>query len=247
MEKTFILAAAAAASLTLAACGGGDAPSEPAEPTETTSETDTGTTATEPEASALPEKLVEAAAANYSLEKSHAFLTAYVGHAGGLSDYRISLTDFDADLAFDPANPTASTLTVTINPLGIETNYPGDYKAGHADSPYETWNEDVAKNPNWLNGAEFPEITFTATELTRTGDYTGTVTGDLAWRGVTAPVTMDVTYNGTGNAPWFGERDLIGFDAVATIIRSEWGSTAYIPNITDEVRIEFSGEFLQDE
>ena len=243
MKKTLIIASASAATLALAACGGGDTPAEPEAPAETEA-------ATTPEAeapAALPEKLAEAAAGSYSLEKTHAFLTAYVGHAGGLSDYRISLTDFDAKLDFDPADPTASKLTVTINPIGIETNYPGDYKAGHADSPYESWNEDIGKNPNWLHGEEFPQITFEASELTRTGDYTGTMTGLMDWRGVSGVVTFDVTYNGTGNAPWYGERDLIGFDAVATIKRSDWGSTAYIPNITDDVRIEFSGEFLQDE
>lgn len=235
------IATAAAAGLVLTACGGAETPSETPAAETTSAETPAEAPA------ALPEKLAGAASGSYSLEKTHAFLTAYVGHAGGLSDYRISLTDFDAKLTFDPADPTASTLNVTINPLGIETNYPGDYKAGHEDSPYESWNEDVAKNPNWLHGDEFPEVTFTATELTTTGDYTGTMTGDLSWRGVTAPVTFDVTYNGTGNAPWFGERDLIGFDASTTITRSTWGSSAYIPNITDEVRIEFSGEFLQDE
>lgn len=245
MTKTFLIASAAAAALMLTACGGGDTPAESPEPDVTPTEAEAS--APEPETASLPEKLVDAAPGNYSLEKTHAFLTAYVGHGGGISDYRISLTDFDAKLVFDPANPAASKLTVTINPLGIETNYPGDYKAGHADSPYESWNEDVAKNPNWLNGDEFPEITFEASELTRTGDYTGTMTGLMDWRGVSGVITFDVTYNGTGNAPWYGERDLIGFDALATINRSDWGSTAYIPNITDEVRIEFSGEFLQDE
>ena len=231
--------------LTLAACGGSDSPDTPDAPPPP-AETETGES-TEPEGAELPEKLAGAAPGNYSLEKTHAFLTAYVGHATGISDYRISLTDFDADLTFDPANPEASTLSVTINPMGVETNYPGDYKAGHADSPYESWNEDVSRSDRFMNGDAFPEITFTATELTRTGDYTGTMTGDLTLLGVTNPVTLNVTYNGTGNAPWYGERDLIGFDAETTINRSEWGMSAAIPIVTDEVKIEFSGEFLQDE
>lgn len=40
---------------------------------------------------------------------------------------------------------------------------------------------------------------------------------------------------------------MIGFNASTTLLRSEFGMTAYIPNITDELTVEFSGEFLQDE
>ncbi|MDJ0920419.1 MAG: YceI family protein [Henriciella sp.] len=186
-------------------------------------------------------------AADYALEKNHAFLTFKVGHGGGLSQYRVSFTDFDANLSFDPADPEAASLSVSINPLSVETNYPGDYKASHADSPYETWNEDLGRNPQWLNGDEFPAIEFVSTGIERSSDTAGTVTGDLTFLGQTNPVTLDVTYNGVGRAPWFGERDLIGFDASTTITRSEWGMGAYLPMIGDEVEVTFSGEFLQAE
>ncbi|MFN3212343.1 MAG: YceI family protein [Henriciella sp.] len=191
--------------------------------------------------------LAEVAADTYSLEKSHAFMTVSVGHNSGISQYRISFPDIDADLDFDPATPESSELTFTINPAMVETNYPADYKAGHADSQWESWNEDVSRDAKWLNSDEFPEITFVSTSATKTGDLSGTVTGDLTLLGVTKPVTLDVTYNGVANPPWFGERDVIGFDASTKVMRSEFGMGAYIPNIGDEVTVEFSGEFLQDE
>lgn len=185
------------------------------------------------------------AAGTYALEKNHAFLAVSVGHSGGLSDYVINFTTFDANLEFDPANVEASTLSVTIDPMSLVTYYPGDYKRGHADSGYETWDEDVARNPKWLNADEFPQITFTSTSASKTSDSTGTVTGDLNFLGTTKPVTLDVTYNGTGNAPWFGERDLIGFTAETTIDRSEFGMTRAIPSVSADVKLRFSGEFLQ--
>ncbi|MEL7041804.1 MAG: YceI family protein [Pseudomonadota bacterium] len=191
--------------------------------------------------------LAEVEPGAYSLEKNHAFMTVKVGHGGGISQYRISFTDFDADLDFNPADPESSSISFTINPLGVETNYPGDYKAGHANSQWETWNEDVSRDGKWLNADEFPEITFVSTEATKTGDLAGTVTGDLTLLGVTKPVTLDVTYNGVGNPVWFEGRDVIGFDASTTVMRSEFGMGAAIPNIGDEVTVEFSGEFLQDE
>ena len=66
-------------------------------------------------------------------------------------------------------------------------------------------------------------------------------------RSVTKPVTLDVTYKGVAKPPWFNGRDVIGFDASTTVKRSEFGMVAYIPNIGDDVTVEFSGEFVQDE
>ncbi len=188
---------------------------------------------------ASAQSLDETAEANYSLDKGHAFLTWTVMH-NGLSGYTVNFTDFDADIDFNPANPVESTISLTINPVALETNYPDPEKKIE-------WEEELATDDKFLNGDEHPEITFVSTGVEQTGDNTGIVTGDLTFRGVTQSVPVEVTYNGTGNAPWFGERDLIGFDAVTTISRSDFGVTAMVPMISDEVVIEFSGEFLQDE
>ncbi|MEO0983852.1 MAG: YceI family protein [Pseudomonadota bacterium] len=179
------------------------------------------------------------AAATYELEKNHAFLSVEVSH-NGLSDYIIDFTDFDATMTFDPADPTASTLNVSVNPLALDTQYPDAAKKAE-------WETELSTDAKWLNGNEFPAVTFTSTSVEQTGDFTGTVTGDFTLLGVTKPITFDVTYNGTGNAPWFGPRDLIGFDAKAVITRSEFGMDTFTPNIGDEVTINFTGEFLQAE
>lgn len=244
--KPLHLASTGLAALLLAACGGAGtgADGDAGAPDATVAETPD---AAEPAAAALIPELEGVAAATYSLEPNHAFLIWSVGHSNGLSQYRVNFTDFDADLVFDPSNPEASQLTVTINPMAVSTVYPGDYQATHEDSPYETWEEDIARNERWLNADAHPEITFTSTAIERTGDTTGQVTGDLSFRGTTRPVTLDVTFNGSANMDWFGERDVIGFEARGTLNRSDFGSDAFIPMISDEVRIEFTGEFLQDE
>lgn len=236
--KTMIIGGVSA--IALAACGGasddptiGDAPTPPVN-------TDTADAELHP-------LLAEVAAGAYSLERNHAFMTITAGHNGGVSQYRISFTDFDAFLDFDPAAPEASSLSFAINPTSVETNYPGDYKAGHPESQWDSWNEDISRDAKWLNSDVHSEITFVTTDIAKTGDLTGTVTGDLTLLGVTKPVSLDVSYNGVANPPWFGERDVIGFDATTTVLRSEFGMAAYIPNISDEIAVSFSGEFLQDE
>ena len=47
------------------------------------------------------------------------------------------------------------------------------------------------------------------------------ITGDLTIRGVTKQVVLDALYEGTGKAPWGGER--AGFSASTSIDRCEFG------------------------
>lgn len=173
----------------------------------------------------------------YELEKNHAFLTWSVKH-NGISDYTVNFTDFDADLAFDAAEPTNSQIQVTINPAALNTNYP------NAEKKVE-W-EETLSGDKFLNAAGFPTITFASTAVTKTGDFEGTVTGNLTFLGVTKPVTMDVSYGGVANPPWFGQRDVIGFTASTVIDRTDFGLSG-TGSASNEVTIEFSGEFLQAE
>jgi len=177
---------------------------------------------------------VNAAGGNYELEKTHAFLTFRISH-NGLSNYTARFTDFHASIDFDPENPVASSVTATINPLSIETDHPTS----------DTWDNTLATDRKWLNGNEFPQIVFRSTGIEQTGEFTGIITGDLTFLGVTKEVALETTYNGTGNAPWFGTRDIIGFSATGALIRSEFGLTILLPNIGDEVEFTIEAEFVE--
>ena len=173
----------------------------------------------------------------YELEKTHAFLTWTVQH-NGISGYTVNFTEFDADLVFDAETPANSQLSVSINPLMMNTNYPDPEKK-------VDWETELATDARFMNASEFPTITFNSTGVEQTGDFEGTVTGDLTFLGVTKPVTLNVSYGGVANPPWFGQRDVIGFTASTTLNRSDFGQTSMAGIISDEVEIEFSGEFLQ--
>lgn len=195
----------------------------------------------------LNEMLKDVASATYSLDKNHAFLTFKVTHANGLSNYRMNFAKFDAKLDFNTNMPEASKIKVTIDPTSVVTNYEGNYKEGHPRSSFETWEEDISRNERWLNSDKFPEISFVSTSAERTGTSTGKVTGDLTLLGVSTPVTLDVTFNGATNFQWLGDRDILGFNAQTVFKRSEFGMGTFVPYIGDEVSVEFSGEFVQDE
>ena len=187
-------------------------------------------------ATAGEQSFAEANTGTYELEKTHAFLTWRISH-NGLSNYTARFTDFDARIEFNPENPVTSSVTATINPLSIETDHPTN----------DGWDNTLATDGKWFNGNEFPTITFTSTSVEQTGEFTGIITGDLTMLGVTQEVKLEAIYNGTGNAPWFGTRDLIGFSARGTLNRSDFGMTALLPNIGDEVEVIIEAEFLESE
>jgi polyisoprenoid-binding protein YceI len=218
--------------LALVACSG-PKPTAPVEaPVETAA----------PAAAPAEPEVIYAPAGNYTLDKGHASVIWRVKHLG-LSKYTARFTDFDAQIVYDPANPAASSVSAAINPASVKTDYPGDYKAGHADSKFATWDEDLAKNPNWFNSVAHPKITFTSTGVSKLTGSTGTITGDLTFLGVTKPVTLDVTYNGTLAKPWMQGLNSVGFSAKTVLKRSDFGMTGGIPQLGDEVEVIIEAEF----
>lgn len=180
-----------------------------------------------------PEALRSLPAGQYQLEKPHASLTFGVTHLG-LSRYTLRFADFDASLDFDPANPAASRVSAIINPLSVRSDHPTD--AG--------WDGRIGSDI--LQGGRFPQVTFTSTSVETTGPYSGRVTGDLTLMGVTKPVTLDVTYNGSmASAALYGGRAAVGFSATARFKRSDFGSTRYAEFVGDEVDVRIEAEFTR--
>jgi len=162
------------------------------------------------------------AADKYRLDPVHTFVVfkvADLGYAHVVGWF----TDVAGELTFDPADVSKSELSVTIKTASIDTHY-------------EPRNKDLM-SPDFLNVAEFPEMTFTSTASEKTGDKTGTVTGDLTLLGVTKPVTLEVTFNQIAPNPFNSDTPTAGFTAHTVIKRSDFGMTAYLPAIGDEVDI----------
>ena len=83
-----------------------------------------------------------------------------------------------------------------------------------------------------------------STEIAVTGETTGTMTADLTLHGVTAPVTLDVTFNGGGQDRLRGAY-VVGFSATGEIDRTVFGVDRFSGLITDTVLIEVETEFLK--
>lgn len=176
-------------------------------------------------------------AGEYQLDKTHASLTWKVSHMG-LSNYTARFTDFDATIDYDPNDLENSTLTVSVDPRSLETDYPNPEE--------EDFDEKLITSEDWFNAGEFPQIEFISTSITRTGENTGEVTGDLTFMGVTKPLTLDVTFNGAYESHPFSQKPAMGFSAHGTLVRSEWGMDNYVPNIGDEVELLIETEFVME-
>jgi polyisoprenoid-binding protein YceI len=118
-------------------------------------------------------------------------------------------------LEVDPDEPEKAHVEATVDATQVYTGQPQrDAHLRSADF------FDVEHHPSW---------TFVGSRIHQVSGTEFEVTGDLTVRGVTRPVTFDVTYLGQWDTPWWEEgRDLgprrrAGFAATTRINRHDFG------------------------
>ena len=162
----------------------------------------------------------------YSFDTVHSQIIFFVNHLG-FSNSEGEFLDFDGEFTFDPENVEASDVDVTIDTTSI-------------DMDDEAWDKHL-KNADFFDVEQFPTMTFKSTEVLKTGEKTGLMTGDLTMLGVTKPVTLDVTMNKVGEHPRSGKQHA-GFSATGKLNRSDWGMDYGLPMVGDEVNIRIEVE-----
>ena len=166
----------------------------------------------------------QAPAGNWTLDKRHVSLTMKVRHFGTSNyTFRFAQGAIDGSYVYDPAKPLDTKVSITINAAAVDTGLPA-------------FDKEIGTDPKFFNGAQFPTITFVSTKV-----EPGKLTGDLTFRGVTKPVTLDVKYNGFAKTP-FGSQ-IMGFSATGKIKRSDFGLTHLVPMVGDDVDLAIEAEF----
>jgi len=100
-----------------------------------------------------------------------------------------------------------------------------------------------------VHGAEFldvanhPTMSFRSTSISETGPGYA-LAGDLTIKGITMPMTFDVTYNGAAIFP-IDQSTHFGFAGAATISRSAFDVSYGVPTISDEVDLVLNLQFIQ--
>ena len=175
---------------------------------------------------------------DYRMDLAHTSVNFRVSHLG-FSKWTARFTKMDGTLKFDPANPAAQSVAVTIDATSLQTNYP---KPAELDF-------DAEVETSFLDAARYPTITFRSTKVTPTGPNTADLTGDLTLHGVTRPVTLKATFNGGYKPNAMDPGGRIGFSAQGAFKRSDFGISYGIPapgtnlGVGDDVEVIVETEF----
>jgi polyisoprenoid-binding protein YceI len=226
MRTKFLLAVAAAA--LLAACGQPKS-QEAAAPEGAAVEPAALEPAVEPVAAAEPAFDASATIAGvYKADGRHAYITYSYDHQGYSKPW-LRWRTWSADLTWNPAAPDRSSISVVID-------------AASADSGVDEFDTHL-KSADFFDVANHPQITFTSTSASLAGGAKGMVTGDLTIKGVTKPVTLDVTINRAANDD-FAQAYKLGFSAKGVVKRSDFGVDKYSPFVGDDVTVVIETEFV---
>lgn len=169
-----------------------------------------------------------AAPVSYKLDPNHTNVLASWTHLG-FSHPSIGFSQVEGTLVYDADKVSASSVEVTLPINGL--------------SGFSAMFNEHLNSANWFDSAQFPTATFKSTKVEATGKGKLKVTGDLTIHGVTKPAVLNATLNKAGEHP-MGKRAAIGFDATATIKRSDFGLGKLVPNVSDEVQIRITTEAL---
>jgi polyisoprenoid-binding protein YceI len=142
----------------------------------------------------------------YSIDNTHSDINFSVRHMV-FAKVRGHFTKWTSELVFDPADPSRSSVTVSIDATSIDTR--------------EAQRDGHLKSPDFLDTEKFPTISYKSRTVERKGDKKYSVVGDLTIHGVTKPVTLEVEALGGGKDPWGNER--LGFAAKTKIDRGDFG------------------------
>ena len=162
----------------------------------------------------------------YKLDPRHASATVKLAHMG-LSHYTLRFDTIAGSYTYDPAHPTATQVSVTIDPKSVDTSDP-------------KFNEEISDK--FLDAGKYPTITFTSTKIIAGAGDRGEVEGILDFHGVQKPVTLHVTYRGFVEMM---KQQRMGFSGEATFKRSDFGATSYIPVVGDEITLLVEVEFAK--
>lgn len=179
---------------------------------------------------------VHAPSGAYVSDPAHTSIVWRIGHMG-LSNYTARFAEVSINLDFDANEVERSTVTARVDSSSVRTDYPGDDKDFDAEVAYE---------PAILNARVHPVASFRSTGVTMTGSTTADVEGELTLLGITQPVTLKVTYNGSMAEHPFIKVPALGFSARTTISRSAFGND-FLTGVAlaDEVELIIETELLR--
>ena len=168
----------------------------------------------------------QAAPVTYKLDPGHTNVLFSWNHFG-FSNPTANLGLGEGTLVFDEKDAAKSSVEVTLPLANLDTHV--------------TKLDEHLKKPDFFDADKFPTVTFKSTKVQSLGGGKYKITGDLTVHGVTKPVVLDAKLNKSGVHPML-KVQTVGFDASTTVKRSDFGMGAYVPNVSDEIKIHITTE-----
>jgi polyisoprenoid-binding protein YceI len=184
-------------------------------------------TTQQPSAPTITQWRIDASHTSVGFAVKHMMISTVRGHFGAV----------DGTLRADPDDWTRSSIEVSIQADSIDTR--------------EEKRDAHLRSADFFDVEKYPTLTFKSTRIEAAGSHRYRVTGDLTIRGVTKPVTLDVTEEGQGKDPWGGER--AGFSASGTVDRSafglNWNQALELGGwlVGNEIKIVLDAEFVRQD
>jgi len=168
-----------------------------------------------------------AAPVTYEVDGTHTFPRFSYSHFG-LSTQLSSFSRTSGKVVFD-AQARSGSVDITIDMTSVNTGF-ADFN-GHIQAE------------DFLDTARHPKATFKSTRVVFEGDKPRSIDGVLTIKGVSKPVTLNVTSFLAMPHPML-KKPALGANAHTTIKRSEFNAGKFAPYVGDEVRIDIAIEAI---
>ncbi|CAL95487.1 YceI family protein [Azoarcus olearius] len=169
-----------------------------------------------------------AAPESYVIDNSHTFPRFSYSHFG-LSKQLSRFNKTSGTIVLDKAAKTGS-VDVTIDMKSVDTGF-------------ALFDEHI-QGADFLDTANHPTARFKSTRVRFEGDKPVSIDGELTIKGITRPVTLQVTSFLNMPHPMLN-KDAIGANATTVIKRSEFKAGKYAPDVSDEVTLEIAVEAIK--
>jgi polyisoprenoid-binding protein YceI len=149
----------------------------------------------------------------------------------GFSNPAAQFAQGEGTLEFDQADPTKSSVKVTIPLSTLNTGVPA------LDEHF--------RSADFFETAKFPAATFKSTRVEKGAAADRLkVTGELSLHGVTKPVILEVTVTKIGSNPRTS-LPTVGFEATTTLKRSDFGLGKFVPQVSDEIQMRIVSQAVE--
>lgn len=169
------------------------------------------------------------AADSYTIDPRHTFPSFELSHQG-FSFQRGRFNKTAGKMTLDTAARTGS-IDVAIDAASIDTGL-----------------EELEKHlrgEDFFDVAKYPTLAFKSKALRFDGDKVVGADGELTMHGVARPVSLNIDHFRCAPNP-MNKKPTCGANATATIKRSEFGVSKYVPAVGDEVKIAIQVEAVKD-